>query len=55
MYRIHLGAHISKVRSLALDRDAWTAPVMALFTAVVGLYKLRMQFTHSFKALGFNP
>ena len=30
----HLGAHVSKVRSLALDADAWTPPVMALFERV---------------------
>ena len=30
----HLGAHVSKVRSLALDRDAWTRPALDLFLAV---------------------
>ena len=30
----HLGAHVSKVRSLALDRDAWTPPVLELFKSV---------------------
>ena len=30
----HLGAHVSKVRSLALDRDAWTPPVRTLFLAL---------------------
>ena len=30
----HLGAHVSKVRSLALDRDAWTPPVLELFKSI---------------------
>ena len=30
----HLGAHVSKVRSTSLDRDAWTEPVRALFAAI---------------------
>ena len=30
----HLGARVSKVRSVALDLDAWTPPVLSLFSSV---------------------